>query len=95
MTTSSVPMIRSLFVRKKQPSYSYEMRSDYPSRGATKGYGVQSYVNSRAASKNHPGPDSSEENILPMQSHPPQSVIAKSTSYSVDYELKKDAESDE
>ena len=70
------------------------MRSGYPSRGAAKGYGVQSYVNSRAASKIHPGPDSSEENILPMQSHPPQSVIAKSTSYSVDYEL-KDAESDE
>jgi hypothetical protein len=95
MITSSVPMIRSLFVHKKQPSSSYEMRSDYPSRGAAKGYGAQSYVNSRTVSKIHPGPESSEENILPMQSHPPQSSIAKSTSYSVDYELKKDAESDE
>jgi hypothetical protein len=80
---------------KKKPSTSYEMQNDYPSRDAAKGYGVKSYVNSCTVSKINSGPDSSEENILPMQSHSPQRVIAKSTSYSVDYEVKEDVGSDE
>jgi len=85
MIASSIPMLRSLFIAQKP---SYEMHSsDYPSRSATKGSGVKSQVTTRG----YHGPDSSEENILPVQGVQGRIGIAKSTTYTVNYETKPDA----
>ncbi|KAF8850281.1 hypothetical protein BDZ45DRAFT_731650 [Acephala macrosclerotiorum] len=89
MVTSSVPMLRSLFVRQKPSTSSYEMQSDYPSRGATKGYGINSHIKSQITSRGYPDPDASEEDILPMQGN--AAAIAKSTTYEVAYEVKGEA----
>jgi hypothetical protein len=82
---SSVPMLRSLFISQKPSKSSYEMHShDYPSRGATKASGMKSEITSRGYS----GAESSEENILPLQG---KDTIAKSTSYTVAYEITPDS----
>lgn len=82
MVTSSVPTLRSLFVRRKPSTSTYEMQNDYPSSRA-KGYGINSNMKSQITSKGYPGPESSEENILPLQSQ----AVLKSTTYTVAYEV--------
>ena len=57
------------------------MQGDYPSQA--KGYGINSNMKSQATSKGYSGPESSEENILPIQSQ----AVLKSTTYTVAYEV--------
>ena len=59
------------------------MQNDYPSRNNTKGYGLNSNMRSQITSRAYPDPDSSEENILPIQSK----AVLKSTTYTVAYEV--------
>ena len=82
MVTSSVPTLRSLFIRRKPSTSTYEMQHDYPSSRA-KGYGNSSNMKSQITSKGYSGPESSEENILPIQSQ----AVLKSTTYTVSYEV--------
>jgi hypothetical protein len=87
MITSSIPILRSLFVRRKPSTSTYEMQNGYPTRN--KSYGMNSNLKSQITSRGYPGPEStSEENILPVSSK----AVLKSTSYSVAYEVDQKSE---
>lgn len=85
---ASVPAVRSLFMSRVPKKSSYEMHSDYH-RNGSKLYGNGNHFGVRShTSKVYPAPESSEENILPVQG---TRDIAKSTSYTVSYEITPDS----
>ncbi|TVY56509.1 hypothetical protein LSUE1_G008985, partial [Lachnellula suecica] len=92
MITSSVPTLRSLFVRPKPATgWTYEMQHQYPkgSNGTSKSSGTtKSSSNTRKSkvvSKAYAGAESSGENIVQSQKGVPRDAIVKETQFEVAY----------